>query len=155
MFCVVDTGPLREVQGVVALISAAEMLGSILPEISSPFVACAVTLIQTFAWQAAATHFEEVNSVLSSAAGAPAASPDELERFGDQLQSAATADRGIELHRLAYLAYAAASARGPLPPRVAAKLAEIKPFITVKAALNSPDIDSLPSLSAPGPSSPR
>jgi hypothetical protein len=143
IFSGVDLRSFSDVRGLAPLLSAAEMLSSRFPTISNSFIQYSISLIQRHSiLSGQPSRFDTVLNALNGSANSPSASADDLERFGDSLQSAAIGNNAIDLRRLAYFAYAAISAIGPLSPDISAKLSQLEKGFNVSPY---PDIDLPPS----------
>lgn len=133
----IDTSLFQDVQGVSALLSAAEMLSKQSPEISSAFIQYSAGLVENYLIQTGSSseHDEayapliklsnEMKSTTKTSAKA-------VERFGDALIAASDGQNAIDFCRLAYLAYSSCSIFGRVPQRVLLKLAKVEAMIGVE-----------------------
>jgi hypothetical protein len=118
-----DASGLADVDGVLCLLSAAEMLQQKLPKIYATFIHYSSALVTNFIAENSTQGLElaaaPLRSLAQSCRPAPVA---EVERFGDSLVAGADGDTALAFNRLAYLAYCATSMYGPMTPRISNKI---------------------------------
>lgn len=132
MYFGIDTSNFKEVAGVEALLSAAEMLKGEYPFISSPLVQYASGLVENYLVQAGSdpqkdSSFSSLKKLAEQMKSTTQSTPAQIERFGDALMASADGNTKTDFYRLAYLAYNSISIYNKIPQRVLMKLAKIEP----------------------------
>ncbi|OHS94548.1 hypothetical protein TRFO_39280 [Tritrichomonas foetus] len=140
MYFEVDTNIFRDVPGVPALLSAAEMLQQKLPEISGVFARYAAGLVQNhLAQNGSSPDRDAAFSALNSKVGrCQCADARELERFADALVASSDGPYSSDFIKLAYLSYTAMSLFGALPSRIITKMSKTEQGLDSSSQMGAP-----------------
>ena len=124
MYCGIDTTLFKDIPGVQGILSAAEFLNSSQSQIAGAFIHYASSLVQNYLAKAGSTpELDQAFSALKQTAAIfPAANQKDLEIFGDKLVASASGTFSSDFYRIGYIAYAAISLYGSLPPRILNKI---------------------------------
>lgn len=140
MYCGIDTTLFKDIPGVQGILSAAEFLNSSQSQIAGAFIHYASSLVQNYLAKAGSTpELDQAFSALKQTAAIfPAANQKDLEIFGDKLVASASGTFSSDFYRIGYIAYAAISLYGSLPPRILNKISNAQQHMGIDETSAAP-----------------